>query len=79
MGIDRKKELRMLLTPRANMFMLACTGLPWAVIKDGLVFTTDIENTLFLFLYLTNLLINFCYHESGTQFPGFLLPYWVSC
>jgi hypothetical protein len=50
MGIDRKKELRMLLTPRANMFMLACTGLPWAVTITVLVFTADIENRLFLFL-----------------------------
>jgi hypothetical protein len=79
MGIDRKKELRMLLTPRANMFMLACTGLPWAVTKAVLVFTTDMENRLFLFLYLTNLLINFCYHKSGKKFAAILLPDLESC
>ena len=28
MGIERKKELKMLQTPSVNMFMLACTGLP---------------------------------------------------
>jgi hypothetical protein len=64
---------------KANMFMLAFTGLPWAVTKGGLVFTTDEQNRLFLFLYLTNLLINFCYHESGNKFPAILLSDWVSC
>ncbi len=58
---------------KANMFMLAFNGLPFVVIKAGLVFTTDVQNRLSLFLFLTNskLLINFCYHESGNKFPGF--------
>jgi hypothetical protein len=30
-GIDRKNELRMLQTPKANMFMLASIGFPPAV------------------------------------------------
>ena len=34
MGIDWKKELKMLQTPRVNMFMLACTGLPPANILE---------------------------------------------